>query len=140
MEYKEVISTKEIIKRTIVLVGIFLMIFLICFGTNYYKKYSSWKKVFEITYIGTEENTQGKTNGRKYIIFNNTNNTYEITVVYIEVSDVHKTYKIPYETHISLQPHETEEMILLYSKIGEFFGKDSYSCSPVIKGFQYEKR
>lgn len=137
---KEFPSTKEIIKRSLILLGIIFAIIGIVFGLNYYKRYVSWKSIFEITYIGTEENIYGKSNGREYEIYNNTNDTFEITTIYIEVIDAHKTYKIPYEIHISLQPHETEDMIFLYSKIGEFFGKESYLCNPVVKGFDYKKK
>lgn len=140
MDEMENLSTKEIIKRCVILAGIILVIIFIAMGVSYYKKNISWKSIFEITYIGTNENIYGESNGRKYTIFNNSNDTYEITAIYIEISDAHKTYKITYETHISLQPHETEDFILLYSKIGEYFGKDSYSCTPVVKGFEYEKK
>lgn len=133
-------SMKEIIKRSLILWGIIFAIIGIVSGLNYYKRYVSWKSVFEITYIGAVQDIYGKSNGREYIIFNDSNDTYEITAIYIEVSDAHKTYKIPYETNIFLQPHETEDMTLLYSKIGDFFEKESYSCNPVIRGFEYKKK
>lgn len=139
MEEKDFPSTKEIIKRSLVLWGIIFAVIGIIFGINYYKKHISWKNIFEITYIGTTEDIYGKLTGREYAIYNNTNDTYDITKIYIEVSDAHKTYKIPYEIFITLQPHGTEDITLLYSKIGEFFEKESYSCNPVIKGFEYKK-
>lgn len=140
MDEIENVSTKETIKRSMILVGIIIVIIFIAMGISYYKKNISWKSIFEITYIGVSENIYGESQGREYTIFNDSNDTYEITTIYIEVSDAHKTYKIPYETYISLQPHETEDIILLYTKIGEFFGKESYSCTPTVKGFEYKKK
>ncbi len=140
MNERELPSTKEIIKRSLILWGIIFVVIGVAFGINYYKKYVSWKSIFEITYIGTTEDIYGKSNGREYTVCNNTNDTYEITTIYIEVINAHKTYKIPYETHIFLQPHEIEDITLLYSKIGDFFEKESYSCNPVIKGFEYKKK
>lgn len=140
MTDKKFPSTKEIIKRSLILWGIIFAIIGIIFWINYYKKYVSWKGIFEIAYIGASEDIYGKSSRKQFTIYNNTNDTYEIITIYIEVRDAHKTYKIPYKVWITLQPHETEEFTLLYSKIGEYFGKESYSCNPVVKGFEYKKK
>lgn len=132
MDEMENVSTKEIIERTMILMGIIIAIIFIAIGINYYRKIYLGK-VFLITYIEVSENIYGESDGIKYTIYNNTNDTYEITEIYIEVSDTHKTYKIPYKVWITLQPHETEDFTLLYSEIGGCFGKDSYSCTPVVK-------
>lgn len=140
MNERDFPNTKTIIKRSLILWGVIFAIITLAVGINYCKSYISWKSIFEITYIGTMENYDEKSYGREYTIYNATNEVYDIETIYIEVSDAHKTYKIPYEVHITLQPHETEDFILLYKNIGEFFGKDTYSCNPVIKGLKYNKK
>lgn len=140
MDERDFPSTKTIIKRSLILWGMIFAIIALAVGINCYKKYISWKNIFEITYVGAAENYDGESYGREYAIYNTTNEVYDIETIYIEVSDAHKTYKIPYETYITLQQHETENFILSYEKIGKFFGEKSYACSPVIKGFGYKKK
>ena len=140
MEKNNLPSTKVIVKRVLVLIGIMCLIALFTAGIKYYQRNVSWNRSFTLTYIGTEENSQGHSMGRNYQIYNVTNNVYEITCIYIEVSDAHKKYTVPYKVHITMQPHTEEEQIFWYTKIGEYFGKEEYACNFVIKGFDYKKR
>lgn len=140
MEQNNLPSTKVIVKRVLALIGIICLIVLLTAGIKYYQRNVSWNKLFVLTYIGTEENTQGHSMGRKYQIYNDSNNVYEIDCIYIEVSDAHEKYIVPYEVHITLQPHSEKEEIIRYTRIGEYFGVEEYPCNFVIKGFDYKKR
>lgn len=140
MEQNNLPSTKVILKRALVLIGVICLILFGVAGIKYYQRNVSWNKLFVLTYIGTEENSQGHSTGKRYQIYNDTNNVYEITCTYIEVSDAHKKYIVPYDVHIILQPHAEEEEIFRYTRIGEYFGVEEYPCNFVIKGFDYKKR
>lgn len=137
---EELPSTKTIIKRSAILLCVFIAFVGIAFSAKHYNNYVSWKNRFELSYVGTVQNYEGEAYGREYRIQNKTNNTYEIQTIYIKVEDAHDTYTIPYDVYITLRPHEEEIQKFSYSKIGEYFGKEFHSCDFVIKGIEYEKR
>lgn len=136
----ELPSTKTIIKRSAILLCVVIAFVGIAFSAKHYNNYASWKNRFVLSYVGTVQNYEWKTYGREYLIQNKTNNTYEIQTIYIKVEDAHDTYTIPYDVYITLRPHEEETQTFLYSKIGEYFGKESYSCDFVVKGIDFKKK
>lgn len=137
---EELPSTKTIVKRSVILLCVVIAFVGIVFSVKHYNNYVSWENKFELLYVGTVQNYEGKTYGREYRIQNKTNNTYEIQTIYIKVEDAHGTYAIPYDVYITLRQHEEEAQKFLYSKIGEYFGKESYSCDFVIKGIDFKKK
>lgn len=140
MEEMNLPSTKTIIKRVLLLMVLVCSIVLLITGIRYYRRNVSWKGIFNLTYLGVETDRQGYSIGGSYQIYNNTNNVYDIDCIYLEVSDAHRTYTIPYEVYITLQPHSEKTELFRYTEIGDYFGADKYLCEFVIKGFDYEKR